>query len=50
MLSGGRSSRFGVLSGTRSQLLNDLKVSRLRLGLLVSFGSYPKAEIKWMVL
>ncbi len=33
-----------------AQLLNYLKASRLRLGLLVNFGSYPKAEIKRMVL
>jgi GxxExxY protein len=34
----------------KAQLLNYLKITRLRLGLLVNFGSYPKAEIERMVL
>lgn len=29
-----------------AQLLNYLKVTRMRLGLLVNFGHYPKMEIK----
>jgi len=33
-----------------AQLLNYLKITRLRLGLLVNFGSHPKAEIERMVL
>ena len=34
----------------KAQLLNYLKASRLKLGLLVNFGSYPLAEIERMVL
>jgi GxxExxY protein len=34
----------------KAQLLNYLKASRLKLGLLVNFGSYPKAEIERMAL
>ncbi len=33
-----------------AQVLNYLKASRLKLGLLVNFGAYPKAEIKRLVL
>ncbi len=34
----------------RAQLINYLKATGLRLGLLVNFGSYPKAEIERIVL
>jgi GxxExxY protein len=34
----------------KAQLLNYLKASRLKLGLLANFGSYPKAEVERMVL
>ena len=33
----------------KAQLLNDLKATRLRLGLLVNFGSDPKVEVERMV-
>ena len=33
----------------KAQVLNYLKVTNLRLGLLVNFGSYPKAEIERMI-
>jgi GxxExxY protein len=34
----------------KAQLLNYMKATRLRLGLLVNFGCYPKVEIERMVL
>jgi GxxExxY protein len=34
----------------RAQLINYLKATGLRLGFLVNFGSYPKAEIERIVL
>lgn len=34
----------------RAQLLNYLKVTRLQLGLLVNFGSYPRLEWERIVL
>ncbi len=34
----------------RAQVINYLKATGLRLGLLVNFGSYPKAEIERIVL
>ena len=34
----------------RAQLLNYLRASKLRLGLLVNFGSHPKAEIERYLL
>lgn len=33
-----------------AQLLNYLKITNIRLGLLVNFGHYPKIEIKRFVL
>lgn len=33
-----------------AQLLNYLKITNMRLGLLVNFGHYPKIEIKRFVL
>ncbi len=34
----------------KAQLVNYLKATGLRLGLLVNFGSYPNVEIERMVL
>jgi GxxExxY protein len=34
----------------RAQLINYLKATNMRLGLLVNFGSYPKIQIERMVL
>ena len=33
-----------------AQLINYLKATGIKLGLLVNFGSYPKAEIKRYIL
>jgi len=37
-----------LVSEHEAQLLNYLKATNLRLGLLVNFGHYPKVEIKRM--
>ena len=34
----------------RAQVLNYLKATKLKLGLIVNFGTYPKAEIERIVL
>jgi GxxExxY protein len=34
----------------KAQLLNYLKITKFKLGLLVNFGSYPKAQIERLVL
>ncbi len=34
----------------KAQLLNYLKVSKLRLGLLVNFGHYPRATVERVIL
>ena len=39
-----------VTNEHRAQVLNYLKVSGLRLGLLVNFGHYPKATVERIVL
>jgi GxxExxY protein len=33
-----------------AQLLNDLKATGIKLGLLVNFGSYPSAEVERRIL
>jgi GxxExxY protein len=40
----------GLVPDHKAQLVNYLKATRLRLGLLVNFGSYPEVEIARMVL
>ena len=34
----------------KAQILNYLKASNLKLGLLINFGSYPKAQVERFVL
>jgi len=34
----------------KAQVINYLKATRMRLGLLVNFGSYPKAEVERLIL
>jgi len=34
----------------KAQILNYLKATGLKLGLLINFGSYPKAQIERFVL
>ena len=36
----------GLLKEHEAQIINYLKATKLKLGLLVNFGSYPKPEIK----
>ncbi len=40
----------GISDIHQAQLLNYLKATRLKLGLLVNFSSYPKAQIERIVL
>jgi len=40
----------GIAPEHEAQLLNYLKATGMKLGLLVNFGSYPKATIKRFVL
>ncbi|HNW99930.1 MAG TPA: GxxExxY protein [Candidatus Cloacimonadota bacterium] len=39
-----------IIPEHQAQIINYLKISGLRLGLLVNFGHYPKVEIKRIVL
>jgi GxxExxY protein len=39
-----------ILPEHEAQLINYLKATKLKLGLLVNFGNYPKVEIKRFVL
>ena len=39
-----------ITSDHKAQLINYLKATEFKLGLLVNFGAYPKAEIVRMVL
>ena len=39
-----------LASKHKAQVLNYLNASNLKLGLLVNFGSYPKAEVKRFVI
>lgn len=39
-----------IVDENRAQVMNYLKASGLRLGLLVNFGHYPKVEIERIVL
>ncbi|EGF89467.1 GTP-binding signal recognition particle [Asticcacaulis biprosthecium C19] len=39
-----------ISSAHRAQILNYLKATKLRLGLLINFGTHPKAQIERFVL
>jgi len=39
-----------IASEHKAQLFNYLKVSKLRLGLIINFGHYPKVQIERIVL
>ncbi len=39
-----------LISDHRAQIQNYLRVSKLRLGLLVNFGHYPRVEIERIIL
>ena len=39
----------GLVAEHRAQIINYLKVSRLEVGLLVNFGSYPKLEYERII-
>lgn len=39
-----------IVADHQSQILNYLKASEMKLGLLVNFGCYPKATVKRFVL
>lgn len=43
-------STRGIIDEHRAQLFNYLKISKLRLGLLVNFGHSPRVEIERIVL
>jgi GxxExxY protein len=40
----------GIIDEHRAQLFNYLKISKLRLGLLINFGHHPRVEIERIVL
>jgi len=40
----------GIAPEHKAQVLNYLKTTNLKLGLLVNFGSYPKAQIERLIL
>ena len=44
-----KSSR-GIIGEHRAQIFNYLKISKLRLGLLVNFGHTPRVEIERIIL